>query len=69
MACNGASGADNSHCGEGIAGFGSDGVALIKRFEACGRRRPDGRYDAYPDPGCWEEWRVGRRPARTSSMR
>ena len=30
---------------------GPDGVALIKRFEGCARLRPDGRYDAYPDPG------------------
>lgn len=27
-----------------------DGIALIKRFEGCARRRPDGLFEAYPDP-------------------
>lgn len=27
------------------------GLALIKRFEGCARRRSDGRFEAYPDPG------------------
>jgi lysozyme len=31
--------------------IGPDGVALIKRFEGCHRVRPDGRIEAYPDPG------------------
>lgn len=33
-----------------IRTIGSDGVALIKRFEGCARRRADGRFEAYPDP-------------------
>ncbi|MXO72768.1 glycoside hydrolase family protein [Altererythrobacter buctensis] len=36
------------------------GVALIKRFEGCARRRPDGRYAAYPDPGTGgAPWTIG----------
>ena len=31
--------------------IGPAGIALIKRFEGCARLRPDGRFDAYPDPG------------------
>lgn len=36
------------------------GVALIKRFEGCARRRADGRYAAYPDPGTGgAPWTIG----------
>lgn len=36
------------------------GVALIKRFEGCARRRADGLYEAYPDPGTGAEpWTIG----------
>jgi lysozyme len=36
------------------------GIALIKQFEGCARRRPDGRYEAYPDPGTGgEPWTIG----------
>ncbi|MEO5706046.1 MAG: lysozyme [Alteraurantiacibacter sp.] len=36
------------------------GIALIKQFEGCGRRRVDGRFDAYPDPGTGAEpWTIG----------
>ena len=39
---------------------GPDGIALIKRFEGCARRRKDGRYDAYPDPGTGgDPWTIG----------
>jgi GH24 family phage-related lysozyme (muramidase) len=31
--------------------IGPRGTALIKRFEGCARRRPDGQFEAYPDPG------------------
>ncbi len=31
--------------------IGPAGIALIKRFEGCARRCPDGRFAAYPDPG------------------
>lgn len=40
--------------------IGHDGVALIKRFEGCAKLRPDGRYEAYPDPGTGgEPWTIG----------
>ena len=36
------------------------GIALIKRFEGCARKRPDGRFEAYPDPGTGAEpWTIG----------
>ena len=36
------------------------GIALIKQFEGCARRRPDGRFEAYPDPGTGAEpWTIG----------
>ncbi len=46
--------------GPGLA-VGADGIALIKRFEGCARKRLDGLVEAYPDPGtggapwtiCW----------------
>ena len=31
--------------------IGSDGIDLVKRFEGCARRRPDGLVESYPDPG------------------
>ena len=39
---------------------GERGLALIKRFEGCARRRPDGLYEAYPDPGTGgAPWTIG----------
>jgi len=36
------------------------GVALVKRFEGCARRRADGLVEAYPDPGTGgEPWTIG----------
>jgi GH24 family phage-related lysozyme (muramidase) len=36
------------------------GIALIKRFEGCARLRPDGLYEAYPDPATGgEPWTIG----------
>lgn len=36
------------------------GIALIKQFEGCARRRPDGRFEAYPDAGTGAEpWTIG----------
>ncbi len=36
------------------------GIALIKRFEGCARRLPDGRIAAYPDPGTGgAPWTIG----------
>jgi GH24 family phage-related lysozyme (muramidase) len=35
-------------------------VALIQEFEGCAKRRKDGRYDAYPDPGTGgDPWTIG----------
>lgn len=39
---------------------GTDGVALIKRFEGCARLRSDGSVEAYPDPGTGgAPWTIG----------
>ena len=39
---------------------GEAGVALVKRFEGCARRRDDGLYEAYPDPGTGgAPWTIG----------
>ena len=35
-------------------------VQLIKQFEGCARLRPDGMYEAYPDPGTNSDpWTIG----------
>lgn len=35
-------------------------IALIKRFEGCGKRLPDGNLQAYPDPGTGgAPWTIG----------
>jgi GH24 family phage-related lysozyme (muramidase) len=40
--------------------IGPDGIALIKRFEGCARLRPDGQFEAYPDPGTGgAPWTIG----------
>lgn len=40
--------------------IGSAGIALIKRFEGCARRRSDGHFEAYPDPGTGgDPWTIG----------
>jgi lysozyme len=40
--------------------IGSDGLALIRRFEGCAKRRPDGLFEAYPDPGTGgDPWTIG----------
>ena len=31
--------------------LGKAGEALIKQFEGCAKKRPDGKFEAYPDPG------------------
>lgn len=39
---------------------GPEGIALIKRFEGCARRRADGMVEAYPDPGTGgDPWTIG----------
>jgi lysozyme len=43
-----------------LRNIGPDGIALIKRFEGCARLRPDGRFEAYPDPGTGSApWTIG----------
>jgi GH24 family phage-related lysozyme (muramidase) len=40
--------------------IGTEGIALIKRFEGCARLRNDGMVEAYPDPGTGAEpWTIG----------
>lgn len=40
--------------------IGPKGRALIKELEGCAKRRPDGRLDAYPDPGSGgDPWTIG----------
>ena len=40
--------------------IGPDGVALIKQFEGCARKRPDGLFEAYPDPATGAApWTIG----------
>ncbi|BBC74145.1 glycoside hydrolase [Altererythrobacter sp. B11] len=39
---------------------GPDAIALIREFEGCARLRPDGRVEAYPDPGTGAApWTIG----------
>ena len=40
--------------------IGPHGLALIKRFEGCARKRSDGTFAAYPDPGTGgDPWTIG----------
>ena len=41
--------------------LGAAGKALIRKWEGCGRRRADGRFEAYPDPGSADglPWTIG----------
>lgn len=41
--------------------LGADGTGLIKRWEGCARKRSDGRFEAYPDPGSADgrPWTIG----------
>jgi hypothetical protein len=40
--------------------IGPAGLALIKQFEGCARKRSDGCIEAYPDPGTGgEPWTIG----------
>ena len=42
------------------ARIGTAGLTLIKRFEGCERRRKDGLFEAYPDPGTGgDPWTIG----------
>ena len=40
--------------------LGKAGADLIKSFEGCAKNRPDGSFDAYPDPGTGgDPWTIG----------
>jgi lysozyme len=40
--------------------IGPKGLALIKSFEGCAKKLPDGRFTAYPDPGSGgDPWTIG----------
>lgn len=41
--------------------LGAAGARLIKKWEGCAKKRPDGRFDAYPDPGSTDgkPWTIG----------
>jgi lysozyme len=44
----------------GARTLGAAGLALIKRFEGCARRRADGSFAAYPDPATGAApWTIG----------
>ena len=43
-----------------LTAIGPHGLALIKQFEGCARRRKDGRFEAYPDPATGAApWTIG----------
>src|SRR5688500_14621703 len=38
----------------------ADCAKLVQQYEGCARKRPDGSYDAYPDPGSGgNPWTIG----------
>ncbi|MEC9066861.1 MAG: lysozyme [Pseudomonadota bacterium] len=40
--------------------IGAEGIALVRRFEGCARKRLDGLVEAYPDPGTGgAPWTIG----------
>ena len=40
--------------------IGPAGIALIQKWEGCARRRDDGQFEAYPDPGSGgDPWTIG----------
>jgi lysozyme len=55
---------DSGPCGPRVAQerrtVGSAGLALIREFEGCAKLRPDGLFEAYPDPGTGgAPWSIG----------
>ncbi|HEX8625312.1 MAG TPA: lysozyme [Allosphingosinicella sp.] len=39
---------------------GPDCIKLVQEFEGCAKRRPDGSFEAYPDPGSGgDPWTIG----------
>jgi len=46
--------------GTGGRALGKPGADLIHSFEGCEKKRPDGNFDAYPDPGTGgDPWTIG----------
>jgi len=40
--------------------IGPEGIALIQGFEGCAKKRADGTFEAYPDPGTGSDpWTIG----------
>jgi GH24 family phage-related lysozyme (muramidase) len=39
---------------------GADCIKLVQQFEGCAKKRPDGTFEAYPDPGSGgDPWTIG----------
>ena len=46
--------------GRSPSAIGPAGLALIKQFEGCAKKRKDARFEAYPDPGTGSDpWTIG----------
>lgn len=47
--------------GAAARALGAAGTKLIRKWEGCAKRRADGRFDAYPDPGARDgkPWTIG----------
>lgn len=51
---------DSALARTGLRQIGPAGIALIKRFEGCAKKRADGQFEAYPDPGTGgDPWTIG----------
>lgn len=46
--------------GKAARAIGAKGIKLIQDFEGCAKKRPDGKLEAYPDPGTGgAPWTIG----------
>ncbi len=53
-------GVDVTEQAESEPSLSPTGIALIQRIEGCARKRADGRFEAYPDPGTGADpWTIG----------
>ena len=52
---------EETTCQDTPLSLGQRGKALIRKWEGCARRRADGRFEAYPDPGSADgrPWTIG----------
>ena len=51
---------DQALSAETARAIGPAGIALIKCFEGCAKKRADGQFEAYPDPGTGgDPWTIG----------